>query len=265
MCKRIAVFPAFVTFSVITVTGCGGQTARSARMPESPTSLAAATTGANSNQTSFALPHPSSSRRHSAHEAFLSTYRNPEHGVSFRYPRNYVLQESSEEESPELGLPFLKLQEQLDEEQPGATLLATMLIPDDAYPNTTFERGSLQLVVNEAGTQEACGEAATSTSTWRGVQTLNVHGIVLRGSEQQTDADGTKSQQRVYTGFAEGTCYEFFLSVLAEEAADPDGYKKAADLAKIMNQLQEIVKSTQIFPEKASPATETSEATARRL
>jgi hypothetical protein len=205
------------------------------------------------------------SRGHSAHEAFLSTYRNPEHGVSFRYPRNYLLQESSEEELPGAGLPFLKLQEELDEEQPGATLVATILIPDDAYPNTTFERGSLQLVANEAGTQKACSEVARSTSAWHSIQTLSVYGVVFRGSEQETDADGTKIRQRIYTGFAEGNCYEFFLSVLAEDAPDPDGFKRAADLAKIMNQLQEIVKSTQIFPEKASPPPETSEVTAQRL
>src|SRR5258707_9596197 len=110
MCKRIALGAALVSLNVI-AAGCGGQTARSARIPESPSRLTA-TTGANSNETLFPLPRRSVSHGHSAHEAFLSTYRNPEHGVSFRYPRNYLLQESSEEELPDAGLPFLKLQEE---------------------------------------------------------------------------------------------------------------------------------------------------------
>src|SRR5256714_3967280 len=66
-------------------------------------------------------------------ELAISTYNNPGYGVSFRYPRNYTLEEGSVQEHSY----FLKRQEELSIEQPGATLVATVLIPEDAYPNTT--------------------------------------------------------------------------------------------------------------------------------
>src|SRR5437660_1059992 len=81
-------------------------------------------------------------RRHLAtkrtrRELSISTYNNPAYGVSFRYPRNYGLEEGNVQEHSY----FLKRQEELSIEQPGATLIATVLIPEDAYPNTTFEHG----------------------------------------------------------------------------------------------------------------------------
>jgi hypothetical protein len=255
---------ALFLITCIALAGCGGHTAHPANTVQSNSSFAASNR-ATSSRASFALPRPPISRRHSPRETFLSTYRNPEHGISFRYPRNYPLQGSSDEELLDAGLPFLKLQEQLDEEQPGATLLATILIPDDAYPNTTFEHGALQLVVNESGTQKTCRDAANPTLTNHAIQTLTAHEIVFRWSEEETDADGNKLRERVYASFVEGTCYEFFLAVVAQDAPDPDGFKRAADLDKIMKQLQEIVKSTQTFPEKTSAPPETTEPIAQRL
>src|SRR5258708_33549659 len=98
--------------------------------------------------------HASPLHKDAPHESFLSTYHNPEEGISFRYPRNYSLEEGDVQESSF----FLKRQNDLNSEQPGATLLATVLIPEDGYPNTTFEHGSLQLVANETATEKDCRE-----------------------------------------------------------------------------------------------------------
>lgn len=234
------------------LAGCGGEAARSAQTPHA---------NANSREASLSARNARPSRQAATHEAFLSIYHNPEEGISFRYPRNYSLEDGDVQERSF----FLKKQEDLDNEQPGAALLATVLIPEDSYPNTTFEHGSLQLVINETGTEKGCLEASVLTSSGNAPRTVTVRGIVFRRSEQQSETAGTKVLERAYTGYSQATCYEFLLTVAAEETPDPDGFKKPADTAKIMKQLEKIVSSAQIFAKSVTPAAEGYEEAAGRL
>jgi hypothetical protein len=72
--------------------------------------------------------------------------------------------------------------------------------------------------------------------------------------------------ERAYAGYSQETCYQFLLTVAAEETPDPDGFKKPADTARIMKQLEKIVSSTQIFGKSMpTPPSESSEETADRL
>ena len=234
------------------LAGCSGEAARSAQTPRAST---------HSREASLAAGHARSSSYDAPYEAFLSTYHNPEEGISFRYPRNYSLEEGDVQERSF----FLTKQEDWDNEQPGAKLLATVLIPEDGYPNTTFEHGSLQLVINEAGTEKSCRDASVLASSGNVARTLPVRGIGFRWSEEESETAGTKVLERAYAGYAHGTCYEFFLTVAAEEAPDPDGFKKPADTVKIMKQLEKIVSSAQIFTKSATPPAEDTEEAADRL
>ena len=83
--------------------------------------------------------------------------------------------------------------------------------------------------------------------------------------EQESETAGTKVLERTYAGYSLGTCYEFLLTVAAEETPDPDGFKKPADIAKIMKQLEKIVSSVQIFTKSATPPAESSEESTDRL
>ena len=236
----------------IGLTGCGGEAARSAQVTRAQTSSAGAGPDKNTSQASRAIRPPRPSRKEFAREASLSPYYNPEEGISFRYPRNYSLEEGDVQESSF----FLKRQEDLESEQPGATLVATVLIPEDGYPNTTFEHGSLQLVVNETGREKDCRESNLLGAYGKSPRTMAVQGIEFRWSGRESETAGTKILERVYAGYSEGTCYEFLLTVAAEEAPDPDGFKKPADINKIMKHLEKIVASAQFFTKSATPPTE---------
>src|SRR2546421_363245 len=134
-------------------------------------------------------------------ELSISAYNNPEYGVSFRYPRNYALEEGNVQEHSY----FLKRQEELSIEQPGATLIATVLIPEDAYPNTTFEHGSLQLVTNEFLTEESCGQVFGSTeASTLGIKGLAIPGLQFQGTETTLSPAGTRVLERDYAGFLNG-------------------------------------------------------------
>ncbi len=252
MTGRALLIVLVVTGGSIGLTGCGGEAARSAQVTRAQTSSAGAGPDKNTSQASRAIRPPRPSRKEFAREASLSPYYNPEEGISFRYPRNYSLEEGDVQESSF----FLKRQEDLESEQPGATLVATVLIPEDGYPNTTFEHGSLQLVVNETGREKDCRESSLLGAYGKSPRTMAVQGIEFRWSGRESETAGTKILERVYAGYSEGTCYEFLLTVAAEEAPDPDGFKKPADINKIMKHLEKIVASAQFFTKSATPPTE---------
>jgi len=189
----------------------------------------------------------------------LATYHNPEEGISFRYPRNYSLEEGDVQERSF----FLQRQEDLDSEQPGAKLLATVLIPEDGYPNTTFEHGSLQLTINQAETENSCLEMSEVEVTGNGSRALTAQGMALHWSGQETEIAGTKILQRKYAGYSQGTCYQFRLMLAAGESADPDGFTKNADMVRIMKQLENIVVSSRVFAKSAPGPGEISKQTDR--
>jgi hypothetical protein len=240
----------------IGLAGCGGEAARSAQTTRAQTSSAGAGPNKSSSQAAFAARPARPSRKGFAREASLSIYHSPEEGISFRYSRNFSLEEGDVQESSF----FLKRQEDLDSEQPGATLLATVLIPEDGYPNTTFEHGSLQLVVNETSTEKDCRKSALVGTYGDDTRTMTVQGIVFRWSERESETAGTKILERAYVGYSQATCYEFLLTVAAEAAPDPGGFRKAADTNRIMKQLEKIAASAQFFTKSATPTENNEEA-----
>jgi hypothetical protein len=187
-------------------------------------------------------------------ESALAVYSNPEYGVRFRYPRNYALEEAEFDEGRPEGIPGVRSQEELAGEQPGAILVATVVVPDDAYPNTTFAGGSLQFAVNPSLEPEACreflifrlGDSKGPTGK------ATIQGVAFAWAENSMGDDAnTEFFERDYAGFSNGACYEFFLRVGVGRAADEDGVK-AADEQRILGHLEKIVSSVQTKPKPVS-------------
>src|ERR1700730_6425913 len=90
-----------VTVCSLKVAGCRGEAAPSNRLPPRQGAASSVFPGKNASQTSPAgkparplhsdTPHRDTPHRDTPREAFLSFYNNPQHGISFRYPRNYSL------------------------------------------------------------------------------------------------------------------------------------------------------------------------------
>jgi hypothetical protein len=182
-------------------------------------------------------------------DSAFSVYNNPAYGISFRYPRTYSLDEALDSEDPTI----LQAQQELAAQQPGATLVALVSIPSDAYPNTTFRSGTLQLAINAAVTPEICqsfavplDEAYTSGST-------SIQGVNFNWRQRGFAAMGTGTLNRDYAGYSNGTCYEFFLEIVTGSNPELDARIKDADEVKIMRRLDKIVSSLQLHPQ-AHPA-----------
>jgi hypothetical protein len=202
---------------------------------------------------------PRISAKAALHEGAFSVYNEPEYGVAFQYPRNYALEEGEVEE-PIAGV---KTQAELTDEQPEAVLLATVVIPEDGYPNTTFESGSLQFVVSPSLMSRSCKELLVEPDGGGGRRrgTLNIQGVLFNWVEDITlDAEaGTEAVERDYVGYADGACYEFFARVTVGKIAENAGLEKQADAKKIVRHLEKIVSSVQWEAKRGAAGEKTSE------
>jgi hypothetical protein len=203
----------------------------------------AASPGKNVRSAAAAIGQTQRAAKATPREAPFSVYNEPEYGVAFRYPRNYALEEGA----PEEPISGVKSQEELVEEQPEAVLLATVVIPEDAYPNTTFVEGSLQFAVNPSLMPGSCKEVLIDgdSSAGRRTGTLSIQGVLFGWAEETTANAGTESVERDYAGYANGACYEFFVHVAVGETANSDGLEKPAEAKKIVRHLEKIVSSLQ--------------------
>jgi hypothetical protein len=224
-----------LTLSSLAFSGCHTTPAHSApAQPSAPAAQSAAPLSA----------------KHPPRDSALSVYHNPAYRISFRYPRTYLLDESSDSENSSIA----EAQQQLDTDQPGAVLVALVSIPPDAYPNTTFRSGTLQFVVDPTLTPETCvasvvpngldDKGSTGTSTISGTR---FHW--LQSSELTEHIAHTT---RVYNAFVHGACYEFQLEVTSDPSLAPGFDRKPADSPKILHQLDKIVSSLQLHPPQPS-------------
>ncbi len=179
-------------------------------------------------------------------ESALSTYASGEYGATFRYPRNYPLDEGPLDQVTE-DMPGLRNQSDLEAEQAGGILVATIAVPSDSFPNTTFAGGSVQFAVNRYLTGEGCrqfpverlGDAHGAT----GIKTIA--GAPFAWADSEAGEGDTEFVERDYAGFANGTCYEFFVRVGTEGGPDTAD-AKPANQKKILGQLEKIVDSLQL-------------------
>ena len=193
-------------------------------------------------------PAPSHASRHPAHDSEFTVYHNPDYGVSFRYPRNYALVEGTDTDD----LTLLRYQEELAAAEPGAVAVATVVVPEDAYPNTSFRSGALEFVRYPRVTLEECRSSISARSEIRGLTgTLAIQGIPFDWRLSREGLDGTYLERAAYAGFSHGSCYEFVLEVVASDQLERDSAVKPADLSKILRPLEKIVLSFELHPATA--------------
>jgi hypothetical protein len=213
------------------LSGCNTTRARSA-----PTRSSAV-------KTQTPTPSPS---KHAPRDSAFSVYNNPAYGVSFRYPRTYSLAEEDFTDGSSL-----KTQQQLQSDQPGVLLIATIEIPPDAYPNTTFTEGHLQFAVNPQATAESCRSfVAPPDSDWPGATDKTVvQGIPFYWHDRGLITSESITFSRDYAGYSNGTCYEFFLQIVSTSASNSAVPITQADLSKILRPFEKTISSLQLHPE----------------
>ena len=289
MFHRRVEFAAFAVAALVfslTVIGCSGKA--SVRQEK-----ARALAGSAPRPTVAGLARASEHLAKAApRDSAVAKYYDPDYGVTLRYPRNLVLLESagddpdrdadsdrviSWEQAKQAGA-GVRTAEELGADDAGAALLATIVVPDDAYPNTAFAGGSVQFAVNRYQTAGTCrSNLLGRMGDDKGPSgTVAAQGVSFAWIDIDTGDGSTEFYERDYAGFTNDACYEFFVRVgvkstagggqtmqnvsAAGDAADTassvtseeSAGSRRLDERKILAHLEKIVASLQVESASAS-------------
>jgi hypothetical protein len=195
-------------------------------------------------------------------------YSDKASGVAFRYPRKYVLKtgDAADEVVSSTLVP-------MDFLQPGGVAIATVAIPEGAYPKSDLESALFEVSTNKSLTAEQCGEFATaqigptvpdSGATTQAAATgptaaqppaqpvaqptkLILGDLELQSAEAEGTAENRKETSKYYHVFENGMCYEFALKV-ATTGVEPDEGGKPVDRDEVFKRLEKVLATVKISP-----------------
>lgn len=194
---------------------------------------------------------PKPAKKRVQHKAPMATYTEPAYGVSFRYPKNYILKAGDEPQRDLAGLGPV----QTDFIQPGAVTVAAIELPRASYPGTDFTSGFFSVSVNSAISQQQCELFAFPKVEHPENEPSAVSKVKLAGKEYAMVEDvGNAAKNDPHTKyfhhFENGNCYEFGLGLNTTDA-DIAGLKPV-NRSLVFGRLEQILASVKLQPVEAT-------------
>jgi hypothetical protein len=201
----------------------------------------------------------------------LTTFKNKEYAISFRYPTHYTVKEGEETDQTQTSVTSAAM----NFAQPGGMTLSTIELPEKLYTGTDFASAFFTVNVNPKMTADECTQFAFPEKTELdnnsdGPSEVNVAGTDYTEMDDVV-SDGTlQANAHYYHLYQNNVCYEFALGLqTASEETNKD--LKPVNRDKVFDKLQWMlstvkIKATDATPEVAKttvePSTTTSATTA---
>jgi hypothetical protein len=177
-------------------------------------------------------------------KAPLLTYENKRYGLSFRYPRGYVLSKGAQGEYTAWG----------SGTDPNWVGLVTIKLPQAAYTDSNLDSAYVSFGANAHITQKDCEELLGSSE--KATSTIRINGIPFFTAPPTggIEGGGTLSRSTYYTTFQNGICHEIYME---ERISTPGLYELGGvvlpvDYDDLHNRLHSIVSAVKIRPSEAS-------------
>lgn len=202
---------------------------------------------------------PKPAKKRVQHKAPMATYTEPAYGVSFRYPKGYILKTGDEPQKDLAGLGPA----QTDFIEPGAITVAALELPRASYPGTDFTSAFFSVSVNSAISQEQCELFAFPKSEHPENEPGAVSKVKIAGKDYAMVEDfgnAAKNDPRTkyFHHFENGNCYEFGMG-LSTTDADIAGLKPV-NRSLVFGRLEQILASVKLQPVEAPQVAKASEA-----
>jgi hypothetical protein len=183
-------------------------------------------------------------------KALPLTYENSLYGISFEYPKHYVLTKGETDFGPELQL----IGSDETQQQSGRVMLATVSMPEDAYPNSTLKSAFVNVSVNQHVTAEKCNEPLGAQDSQPNSALIN--GVKFKWANNNSAGAGTGYGDIDYVTFYCGTCYEITLGDVDESALYGGEWDNritlGVDYEDVVRRLRAILGTLRIRPPNSS-------------
>jgi len=243
--QKIAMIAGFVILGfLITMSACSKQTSKPAQAgiskPEaaSPASLTPASTAT--------APTPVAKKKTKKRPAAIVTYRDPNSGVSFRYPRKYDLASGESVEGQIVGAGPMPM----NFVEAGGSPVVSVALPPTLYRGTDFSAAFFNVNVNRSLSEQECSQFGVVDSSNPDGEALNPEKVDVGPLQfdKTTDFSGDGMQQteaRYFHRYENGACYEFVLA-LDTAGFGTDEKIEAVNRDEVFAKLEKILASVKI-------------------
>jgi len=192
------------------------------------------------------------------------TYADKTTGVSFEYPRRYMLKTGEDADKLVTSIPL-----PMDFTQPGGTTLASLELPGSVYNGNDLAAAFFNVSANQSLTEEQCGSFAvpgSSDPADPSIQAASEPSKLILGDMEMlgtetVSGEGTRqSDAKYFHVYENGACFEFTLNVTTV-APDSELALKHVDREKAFQQMERILASVKIAPVEAPAVTAAAPAT----
>src|SRR5437868_8343160 len=256
--KQMAVTAGFVILVLLGLGACSDNKSKTANNPGSQNSPVATVTPSVAAVSEPAPVIPPKPKNVVHRRPSTATYSDKTYGVSFRYPRKYLLKTGDAVQVEMAGAPV-----PMNFVQPGGTTLAAVVLPDNSYPGTDFSSAFFNVSVNKGVTLSECGDFMLPTHPDK--EPLSPTSIKIGDIGFQEVENATKqSDTKYYHVFQNGACYELAMGLATKDDGGSDGVTPVdrEDVFRKLDKIFSTVKiKSEVVPEVAKTSDQATEAT----
>jgi hypothetical protein len=220
----------------------GKDVALSQNQPVSPASITPNSLSPTAPAESQPPAPKKSARKSGKRRSFTVTYTNRTYGVSFQYPRSYILKTGDEAilhwtASEPVLMNFV---------QSGGLAVAAIEPPRGSYPATDFASAFLNVSVNPNLTSSQCAQFAFPKPSDASVGPVSPAKVTVGGIDFDEMEDTTKQvDARYYHVFTNALCYEFGLGLATAPDAAKEGVTPVSS-QEVLSKLEKILSTVKI-------------------
>jgi hypothetical protein len=183
-----------------------------------------------------------------------TTYQSADYGVSFEYPNNLTVKPGDTAEG-DYGLytPYGPYQNASN-----TVSLITVEIPPSLYPGTNLKGAYFNLSVDRQLSQSQCLALTAQPGPNNGGGTITIGGVMFNWTRAGSVAMGTDEFSENYSGYTNGTCYEFNLGDTTGSDVSPTGtieLGSANDISLLEGTLSSVKFTNSIVSSTSTTAT----------
>jgi hypothetical protein len=186
------------------------------------------------------------------------TYSDPNSGVSFLYPRKFVLATGDKSQSRVADAGSVPM----NFVQPGGAAVATVALPSDSFPGTDFESAFFSVNVNRSVSEQECAHFAFVDTSNADGEPVDAEQVKLGSTDMEMTSTVSASataqdEAQYYHRYENGACYEYVLGLGTQGSATERNTEHVVR-EEVFAKLEKILATVTIKPNptKQEPITE---------
>jgi hypothetical protein len=252
--QKLAMIASFgILGLMLGVSACSKQTAKTAQVGVSNPPVSSANAPQTPAPDAATAAAPTEVKKAKKRPANV-TYRDPNSGVTFQYPRKFALAtgDKAQPHVSDEGVPMNFV-------NGGGATIATVAMPKKLYPGTDFESGFFSVNVNRSLSAEECSKFAFVETNRGSDEPLSPEKVKVGATDMaMTDEFGgdalKQAEARYYHSFDGGACYEYVLGFGTAGYGAKEGIEPV-NRDEVFGRLEKILATVKVKPVAQEAAT----------